>query len=99
MSRQEGDGSALSRSTRRGLGLTPEPVFLGLDPAASCTVLHLHYAYELKIIRIRKIGRFSPSWFTGEFLLEWDVGTQSLDTGGLCRIHHCLPACLSHPPS
>lgn len=42
-------------------GLAPEPVFIGLDPAASCSVLHLHYAHKFKVTRIRKIDRFSPT--------------------------------------
>lgn len=76
--------------------ISSEPVFTGLDLAASCLVLYFHYAYEFKIIRIGKIGRFSRTQFTEEFSLKWEVGTQSLDTGGLWRKHHCLPACLSH---
>lgn len=46
---------------RTRVGLAPEQVFIGLDAAASCSVLHLHYAHEFKVIRIRKIGRFSPT--------------------------------------
>ena len=79
--------------------ISSEQVFIGFDLAASCSVLYFHYAYEFKITRIGKIGRFSRTQLTEEFLLKWKVGTQTLDTGGLCRIHHCLPACLSHLPS